>query len=630
MAEGMLGGVLGDDDEKSEVEAPDALAGAGAFASAVAAKLAGNDPEVARDTSAFLKKQTQLLEIQAEHLKDEHSLRVAHLRNQLREENVRSFGLRLRVGYQLLIVLVATVIGIGLAVMIYDAVHSRSVVVDPIEIAPNIAAQVPSGKMVAAGLLDVLTRIQALTRSSAEHRSLSNAWTNDITIEVPEAGISIGQLEHILKTRFGHDQHIEGDLAKTKIGGLAFTVRGNGILPKTFAGEGADLDKLLTQAGEYVYGQSQPGLWAAYLSNNDRTDEAIRFAQAVYATVDPSERPYVLSNWGDAISRNGGEGAKREALSLYREAVRLKPDFWDGYDNIIWMLWASGDEEGGVRVGEQMMKAARGRPGRAPESDYETYDELVWNQPGAHASYTADIELQGGVGTTTGASILENLDVASNEVLMHDVEAAALRLKTTPIDEKNVQDVAMAAYVRALLAEEAGDLQTAAKEWDAFGSAYANPTVSTRLPFDICPAPLTYEKTGQPAKAEAALNAVGKLTFVDCYRFWGDVLDLRGDWAGAQAWYVKAVQLGPSIPSGYYSWGLALAKHGDLDGAVAKLKDANHKGPHWADPLKAWGDVLVKQGHMKEALAKYDEALKYAPNWKDLKEARDAIAKQKS
>ena len=60
--------------------------------------------------------------------------------------------------------------------------------------------------------------------------------------------------------------------------------------------------------------------------------------------------------------------------------------------------------------------------------------------------------------------------------------------------------------------------------------AYANPTVSTANP-QICSAALTYEKTGQPAKADAALNAVGKLTFVDCYRFRGDLLDLRGDWA---------------------------------------------------------------------------------------------------
>jgi hypothetical protein len=41
--------------------------------------------------------------------------------------------------------------------------------------------------------------------------------------------------------------------------------------------------------------------------------------------------------------------------------------------------------------------------------------------------------------------------------------------------------------------------------------------------------------------------------------------------------------------------------------------------------------VLAKQGGKpREALAKYDIALKYAPNWKQLKEAREALAKQKS
>jgi len=67
MAEGMLGGILGDEDEKGEVEAPDTLAGAEAFASAVAAKLAGNDPEVARKTVEFLGNQSQLLETQNKH-----------------------------------------------------------------------------------------------------------------------------------------------------------------------------------------------------------------------------------------------------------------------------------------------------------------------------------------------------------------------------------------------------------------------------------------------------------------------------------------------------------------------------------------------------------------------------------
>jgi tetratricopeptide (TPR) repeat protein len=135
------------------------------------------------------------------------------------------------------------------------------------------------------------------------------------------------------------------------------------------------------------------------------------------------------------------------------------------------------------------------------------------------------------------------------------------------------------------------------------------------------------EAAGHPDKADAVLKTGG--TFVDCYRFHGDILDGRGDWKGAQEWYAKAVELAPDLPAGYYSWGVALSKHGDLVGAASKLKSANQRGRHWADPLKAWGDVLMRQGKTKEAIAKYDEALSYAPNWQQLKEAREAAAKQK-
>jgi hypothetical protein len=137
MAEGLLGGLLGDEDEKREVEAPDALAGAEAFASAVAAKLAGNDPEVARKTAEFLDKQSQLLETQNKHLEEDHAARLHYLRGQAREVDIRRFALRLRVGLQLFFVLVATGIGIGALIMIHDAIADHGLVVEAFSVPPE-------------------------------------------------------------------------------------------------------------------------------------------------------------------------------------------------------------------------------------------------------------------------------------------------------------------------------------------------------------------------------------------------------------------------------------------------------------------------------------------------------------
>jgi len=54
MAKSLVGGALGGEEGKPEIEAPEALAGAEAFAAAVAAKPSGNDPGVARKTEGFL------------------------------------------------------------------------------------------------------------------------------------------------------------------------------------------------------------------------------------------------------------------------------------------------------------------------------------------------------------------------------------------------------------------------------------------------------------------------------------------------------------------------------------------------------------------------------------------------
>ena len=286
---------------------------------------------------------------------------------------------------------------------------------------------------------------------------------------------------------------------------------------------------------------------------------------------------------------------------------------------------ALADEEGAWRAGEDLRRAAGGRPGAASERYFATWDELTQNLLEYLNAAIANSDASGGVGTSHFSAAITMTQI---EIHLHDPDAAELRLQTINQNENNPTVVTGTRFARALLSMESGHAVVAATEMESFGELLADPAVSDGYADGRCWIALAEEAAGRTDKADAMLKSGG--TFVNCYRFRGDILDGRGDWTGAQKAYMEAVALAPDLPAGYYSWGSALARHGEFAGAEAKLKDANRRGPHWADPLKAWGDVLAQQGRGKEALAKYDEALKFAPNWRQLKEAREALAKHQS
>ena len=609
MAEGLLDGVLGGEEERIDPTS----GGAEPIVAAVAATLASRNPEVAAETAAMFRKQTEVLEVQKRSLEAEHEFFEA-------EWAPRLLALRLRAGFQIFVVLVAAVIGLGVAVMVHDAFTSRSVVVEPFHTPPVLAANGIDGTVVAAGLLDEISRLQAATRSTAERRELTNAWTNDVKLAVPETGVSLGDISRMLRARFGHDLHLYGDLVST-VGGLSLTVRGDGVAPKTFAGTSGDLARLTTEAAEYVYAQAEPALWAYYLVGMGRNQEAIIFCQTAYSKASDQDRPYLLNVWANALANTGGDS--HQALKLYRAALKIKPNFWIGYNNVINSHWALGEEESAWRAGEELRQAAGGRPGAAPETEYQNWDTLTWNLPAWHDAMIADARSGGGTNITA-----EGPAIAIIEARLHDMAAAELALGTTTSDEADPTIAAMTHFVRGQLAVDAGDTERAVTEMEAFGIGYSDPVVRFNYPGYSCWIAPAEEAAGHPDKADAVLRAAG--TFVDCYRFRADILDGRSDWTGAQKAYAEAVALAPDLPAAYYSWGVALLKHGELDGAATKFGDSNHRGPHWADPLKAWGDVLLQQGKTKDALAKYNDALNYAPNWKQLRDARDALAKQKA
>jgi hypothetical protein len=111
-------------------------------AAALAAEAAKSDPELAQEASAYFRKQSHLVEVQTEHLHEQRAVNLQLLK-------LRRFDERLRVGLRLFVILVATVIGILSAALIHGAITSRSVVIEPFDLSPSLAASRLSGKIVA-------------------------------------------------------------------------------------------------------------------------------------------------------------------------------------------------------------------------------------------------------------------------------------------------------------------------------------------------------------------------------------------------------------------------------------------------------------------------------------------------
>jgi tetratricopeptide (TPR) repeat protein len=618
--EELLGGLLGKSEEEDALKSEIEVSGLDPSAAALAAQVGADHQALPPEAAEYYRKQTRLVEIQSEHLHEQRGLLMSRLRIELSHLWVKRFIDALRASVQFVIMVIATIVGLGLLVMLYDAFASHSVVVEPFDTPTALASRGLTGRVVANAVLDRLTQLQTASRGRAAKRRLTGAWTNDIKVEAPGTGVSIGEIDRILKARFGHDVRIDGDLVQAPDGDLALTIRGDRILPKTFSGGAEDLDLLAGKAAEYVYGQSQPASFAAYLVNAGRSAEAVAFSRSAYAEASAQERPYLLKSWGDAVEESGGD--PRTALALFRAALALKPDYWGAWAEVMGALTLLGDEEGAWRVGEAMRAAAGGRPGRAPSIDYQNWDWLTWNLQAWRAGILEDAAAFGGVGSEQ-SDIEPNL--ADVEVRLHDPDAAALHLQLSGNDAADPIANAAIHFVRGRMAAEAGDTAGALTEMEAFAAAYANPAVFSSYPGYVCWAAPVEEAAGHPDKADQVLARAGR--YVNCYRFKGDILDGRGDWAGAQGAYAAAVVLAPDLPAGHYSWGLALARHGDLAGAAAHFAAAHLRGPHWADPLKAWGDVLARQGRWREARAKYNLALTYAPAWSDLIAARAAAAK---
>ena len=619
MAEGVLGGLLGEAEETPEALEAAKRASAEAFATTLAAQQAG-DPKVARAAEHFLRRQTHLLDLQAEELAEQRALRLSHLVSQEHEGKVRRVGQGLRVGMQGFVALVVGLITLGVVVMVYDALTSRQVVVEAFKAPPALAGRGVTGDVVAAGVLDTLRKLQDATRTPDKALSASGAWASDVKIEVPETGVSLGEIIRMLHLRFGHDLHIEGDLVQTGGGGLELTVRGDDVPAATFAGSADDLARLTVQAAEYVYGRSQPRQYGSYLVGTGRYADAVAFMEGAFPRVaSDAERTRLANTWANAYA---AMFQPAQAMAKYRLSMSFaKPrsdEWWKAWGNLVGAVSAARGEEAGRREGDAMMKAVGGSD-KVRRTYLANPAQLAWDLPLLLASELEDAKRHGGLGAST---IIEGPTIADSYGSMHD-EAQAARYMASS-DPADPVTKAEALLLAGYLAMDRDDYAAAAPPLEALYKAWqADTNLQYTFNFGPCYTALAIGMTGRVKEAQAIL---ARIPWSSCYAFQGDVLAHAGDEAGAQKVWAEGQRVTPSQPAVPLHRGLHALALGQLKAAEADIASASAKAPHWADPLKAWGDVLAREGRWKDALGKYDEALKYAPAWPQLLQARAAAA----
>ena len=194
----------------------------------------------------------------------------------------------------------------------------------------ELAARGLNGQTFSSMLLDRLTTLQAQTQSNRALQSYSNNWGDDLKVEIPETGVSLGELRRFLREWLGHDTHISGEVWQSAKG-LTITARASGGTGEPVTGPESDLDALMQKVAENIYRVTQPYRYANYLDRDVYHPgfTNVATAEQIYRRLvndpRPVERAYAwngLANLAWTV-RSDDEAA----LAYYRRADEADPTY---------------------------------------------------------------------------------------------------------------------------------------------------------------------------------------------------------------------------------------------------------------------------------------------------------------
>ena len=563
--------------------------------------------------NAFLDKQKdlateqeKLVRLQTEELRRE--LKLHHW--SARFHHISSI---LKLAFELALALLVLGLSALIAGAVWSAAHDHGAVIEAFSVPPDLASRGLTGEVVAAKVLDRLTAMQTATNSSRAASSYASNWGDNIKVQIPDTGVSIGEFNRYLHEWLGRQTRITGEVYRTE-NGLAVSARANGTATPVYAGQARDLDSLIDKTARAVYRITQPYRYAIYLWARDRDwskwtaqdTEADAIMNGLIESGSVEDRAWSYDGMGMHRLNFGNLAG---AIAKFRIAIAAGA----GFDTYFDLAGAEGalihpNEELKVRLAAEEV-ASRG--GEA-DLDPSAAKILLLRNSRSLAELKGDLLAARGyaAGVHSVSRATPKVDYGDDVIdcgLLHD-EACVQSLEAEhPIDPEYRR------FADILL----GRFRTAANEGAAAQVFFEKPGVRKAIlerRVDIPERALVAAALGDFTTARALIAATPP-DCTDCERTRANIETLARNWDGAAHWFAVAAAQAPDYPYTWSDWGAMLLRKGDTDGAIAKLALAHAKGPHFADPLEMWGEALIAKNRSDLALAKFEEANKYAPSW---------------
>lgn len=499
-----------------------------------------------------------------------------------------------------------------LASMAWQASRADGLVVAPFSTPPGLAARGMTGEAVAAQLIDQLALIEPFTRGASEDsRQVSSDWKPAFSVQIPQTGISLDQLQAWLRTQLGREHRIAGEVALLDDGRLRLTARSEATPLPPVVGRADELPAMVQAVAEAIYERDQPNAYGVFLDSKGRHDDLARFARGRSQSRDVRTRAYGYTGLGVSLFAKDTLGA-REAFQRSLDVFPTRM----ARQNLASIEEQLGRTDAAMRLDRDDLHALKERlydnlSERRRREQVKIVGGFVAEDVGDYAGALALFRVGFAITATPRAGFRENI-VATQLAALHEITAA--RRELNRFEPLSAADILRRRGPAARVAEAAGDSSMALAEWDAYVAARTQNApgfVNHRATARRAEALTRLGRTGEAA----ALVAATPLDCEPCVQARGAIAAALGRRAEADHWYGEAVQMAPLSPFAAEAWGRARLARGDPDGAADAFRVAAGRGPRWADPAEGEGEALLAKGDARGAAAKFAAASKLAPRW---------------